>query len=122
MNKYKTPSPNPTAAFIECSTKKDNEVKTILYLRDISARHLDIADELNIHYSSFSKDLKRKLSHLQKVSLSSLNHCTIIVPFNLSASSQMTSTAKTLDPISSTSYVHRSNETVCKRLAKELYQ
>jgi len=45
INYYKTPSPKPTSASVNTSTrmKKNNQVKATLYLRDGSAGLLDVA-------------------------------------------------------------------------------
>ena len=119
MNGTSTPSrkdnQSPFTAKHNSATKLDKQLKATLDLKEISARLLDVVNELKTCCSLFSKDSMDVLTRPQKSFIASLK--STIIPFIAHASNEISLSSKVLAPICSTQYVHNSDEAKRKRKA-----
>ena len=119
MNGTSTPSrkdnQSPFTAKHNSATKLDKQLKATLDLKEISARLLDVVNELKTCCSLFSKDSMDVLTRPQKSFIASLK--STIIPFIAHASNEILLSSKVLAPICSTQYVHNSDEAKRKRKA-----
>ena len=95
-------------------SKKDKQLKSTLYLKEMSERLVDVRTELIESHRAFSKI--ERLTRNEKKKLTALKRT--IIPFLEESSMHIRSASKTIAPIGGLEYVHNRDETDRKQIAQ----
>ena len=93
----------------EQSSIKDKQMKSVLYLKESSARMYDLAEELNrMHNVMRDNELSNRTKNSELIKLNRT-----IIPFVHDTSEQIFNHSKILSPVAGLDYVHKREE--CKK-------